>query len=161
MTKWICVVAALLFAALEASAGDFVDEMWNSYKKEEGANVITMGKTMLSVVFATADKETKAAIKKINKMTIVALDAGNQAILKKVEKDLATAEKKGAQMAGETLDPKTNTLFKIYIVKEGEYYTHLLTYFKSNDGSKVGIVDMAGRFLESELEALGKSSKPI
>ena len=161
MTKRIMIVAVILFAALEASAGDFVDEMCKSYKQEEGAKVVTLGKTMLSMAFASADKESKATLKKINKMTIVSLDAAKSGLMDKVKADLDGAEKKGAQMIGETTDDKTKTYFKAYIVKEGEYYTHLLMFFKSEDGSQTGLIDMAGRFLESELETLGKSAKPI
>ena len=148
MAKRILIVAVMIFAALEASAGDFVDEMCKSYKKLDGAKVVTVGKAMLSVAFVSADKESKAVLKKINKMTIVALDPD-------------TAERKGAQMVGEMKDSKTKTWFRAYIVKEGEYFTHLLMLFKSDDGSQTGLIDMSGRFLESDLETLGKAAKPI
>ncbi|MBR5034660.1 MAG: DUF4252 domain-containing protein [Bacteroidales bacterium] len=161
MAKRILVIAVMIFAALEASAGDFVDEMCKSYKKVEGAQVISLGKTMLSMAFAKADKETKATLKKINKMTIVALDADKPGLGDRVKADLSTAEQKGAQLIGEMTDDKTKTYFKAYIVKEGELYTHLLMYFKSDDGTKSGLIDMSGRFLESDLETLGKSAKPI
>ena len=161
MAKRILIVAVMIFAALEASAGDFVDEMCKSYKKVDGAKVITVGKAMLSVAFVSADKESKAVLKKINKMTIVALDPDTPGLVEKVYSDLATAERKGAQMIGEMKDSKTKTWFRAYIVKEGEYFTHLLMLFKSDDGSQTGLIDMSGRFLESDLETLGKAAKPI
>ena len=161
MTKRILIVAALLFAALEASAGDFVDEMCKSYKSREGAQVVTMGKGMLSVAFAGADKQSKAVLKKIKQMTIVALDPKVDGLMASLESDLASLESKGAQMIGESTDPKTKMWFKAYVVKEGEYYTHLLMLFKTEDSKNQGLIDMSGQFLESELETLGKSAKPL
>jgi hypothetical protein len=161
MAKRILIVAALVFAALEASAGDFVDEMCKSYKKTEGAQVVTVGRAMLSVAFARADKASKAALKKLNKMTIIALESGTPGLMDKVNADLAAVERQGALFLGETTDSKTGSYCKVYIMKDGEIYTHLLMFFKSDDSSKTGLVDMSGRFLESDLETLGKSANPI
>ena len=161
MTKRILIVAVMIFAALEASAGDFVDEMCKSYKKVDGAQVVSVGRAMLSVAFAKADKTSKAILKKIDKMTIIALDPGTAGLMEKVDADLASVERKGAQVIGEMKDDKTRTWFRAYIVKEGEYYTHLLMLFKSDDGAQTGLIDMSGRFLESDLETLGKAAKPI
>ena len=161
MAKRILIVAVMIFAALEASAGDFVDEMCKSYKKTDGAQVVTVGKAMLSVAFATAGKESKAVLRKINKMTIIALEKDAPGLIEKVHSDLAAAERQGALFLGETTDSKTGTYCKVYTVKAGDLYTHFLMFFKSSDGSKTGLVDMSGRFLESDFETLGKSANPI